>query len=137
MATIKRFEDILSWQKARELNKFIGDLIDKGKFKHSYKLIDQIESSSGSIMDNIAEGFERGGNKEFIQFLYISKGSCGEFRSQLYRALDRKYLGEDEFKLLYDLAKEIIVLLQKLIDYLHNSELKGSKFKTTREHVNS
>ena len=137
MATIKRFEDILSWQKARELNKFIGDLIDKGKFKHSYKLIDQIESSSGSIMDNIAEGFERGGNKEFIQFLYISKGSCGEFRSQLYRALDRKYLAEDEFKLLYDLAKEIIVLLQKLIDYLHNSELKGSKFKTTREHVNS
>ena len=137
MATIKRFEDILSWQKARELNKFIGDLIDKGKFKHSYKLIDQIESSSGSIMDNIAEGFERGGNKEFIQFLYISKGSCGEFRSQLYRALDRKYLTEDEFKLLYDLAKEIIVLLQKLIDYLHNSELKGSKFKTTREHVNS
>ena len=118
MATIKRFEDILSWQKARELNKFIGDLIDKGKFKHSYKLIDQIESSSGSIMDNIAEGFERGGNKEFIQFLYISKGSCGEFRSQLYRALDRKYLAEDEFKLLYDLAKEIIVLLQKLIDYL-------------------
>ena len=137
MATIKRFEDILSSQKARELNKFIDDLIDKGNFKHSYKLIDQIESSSGSIMDNIAEGFERGGNKEFIQFLYISKGSCGEFRSQLYRALDRKYLTEDEFKLLYDLAKEIIVLLQKLIDYLHNSELKGSKFKTTREHVNS
>jgi four helix bundle protein len=86
MATIKRFEDILSWQKARELNKFIGDIIDKGKFKRSYKLIDQIEGSSGSIMDNIAEGFERGGNKEFIQFLYISKGSCGEFRSQLYRA---------------------------------------------------
>ena len=86
MATIKRFEDIISWQKARELNKLIGDITDLGKFKRSYKLIDQIESSSGSIMDNIVEGFERGGNKEFIQFLYISKGSCGEFRSQLYRA---------------------------------------------------
>jgi four helix bundle protein len=129
MATIKRFEDILSWQKARELNKYIGDIIDRGKFKRSYKLIDQIEGSSGSIMDNIAEGFERGGNKEFTQFLYISKGSCGEFRSQLYRALDRNYLTQTEFDWLYNLAKEIIVLLQKLIDYLQKSELKGSKFK--------
>ena len=129
MATIKRFEDIISWQKARELNKFIGDIIDKEKFKRSYKLIDQIESSSGSIMDHIAEGFERGGNKEFTQFLYISKGSCGEFRSQLYRALDRKYLTQIEFELLCNLAKEIIVLLQKLIDYLQKSELRGTKFK--------
>ena len=129
MATIKRFEDIISWQKARELNKLIGDITDLGKFKRSYKLIDQIESSSGSIMDNIAEGFERGGNKEFIQFLYISKGSCGEFRSQLYRALDRHYLTQVEFDLLYNLAKEIIILLQKLVDYLHKSEMKGTKFK--------
>ena len=136
MATIKHFEDIISWQKARQLCKSLGKLIDGGKFKHSYKLIDQIESSSGSIMDNIAEGFERGGNKEFIQFLYISKGSCGEFRSQLYRALDRSYLTQSEFDLLYNLAKEISVLLQKLIDYLHNSELKGAKFKSTREQVN-
>ena len=129
MATIKRFEDILSWQKSRVLCKILGDLIDKGKFKHAYKLIDQIERSSGSIMDNIAEGFERGGNKEFIQFLHISKGSCGEFRSQLYRELDRNYLTQNEFDILYDLSKEIIVLLQKLIDYLLQSELKGSKFK--------
>jgi len=129
MATIKRFEDIISWQKARELNKLIGDITDLGKFKRSYKLIDQVESSSGSIIDNIAEGFERGGNKEFIQFLYISKGSCGEFRSQLYRALDRHYLTQVEFDLLYNLAKEIIILLQKLVDYLHKSEMKGTKFK--------
>ena len=81
MATIKRFEDILSWQKGRELNRIIGGYIDAGKFKRSFKLIDQVEGSAGSIMDNIAEGFERAGNKEFIQFLYISKGSCGEFRS--------------------------------------------------------
>jgi len=141
MATIKHFEDITSWQKSRELCKVLGELIDQGKFKHSYKLIDQIERSSGPIMDNIAEGFERGGNKEFIQFLYISKGSCGEFRSQLYRALDRNYLTQQEFDVLYNLAKEIIVLLQKLIDYLHNSELKGTKFKQhmnpkTRKHLN-
>src|SRR6266487_3486074 len=85
MATIKKFEDILSLQKARELNKIIGRIIDSGKFKRSYRLINQIEGSAGSIIDNIAEGFERSGNKEFLQFIYISKGSCGEFRSQLYR----------------------------------------------------
>jgi len=130
MSTIKTFEDILSWQKARELNKIIGVIIDSGKFKRSYKLISQIEGSAGSVMDNIAEGFERGGNKEFIQFLYISKGSCGEFRSQLYRALDRNYLTQEEFNTLYNMAKDIIVLLQKLIDYLEKSELKGPKYKT-------
>ena len=129
MATIKKFEDIISWQKARDLNKIIGEMIDSGKFMNSYKLINQIEGSAGSIMDNIAEGFERGGNKEFIQFLYIGKASCGEMRSQLYRALDRNYLTQNEFDILYDLSKEIIVLLQKLIDYLLQSELKGSKFK--------
>jgi four helix bundle protein len=130
MATIKTFEDILSWQKARELNKIIGCIIDSGKFKKSYKLISQIEGSAGSVMDNIAEGFERGGNKEFVQFLYISKGSCGEFRSQLYRALDRNYLTTDEFNTLYNMAKDIIVLLQKLIDYLEKSEMKGPKYKS-------
>ena len=92
-------------------------------------MISQIEGSAGSIMDNIAEGFERGGNKEFIQFLYISKGSCGEFRSQLYRAMDRGYLLQNEFEELYNLAMEAIVLLQKLINYLEQSELKGVKFK--------
>ncbi|MFT4155332.1 four helix bundle protein [Parafilimonas sp.] len=132
MATIKCFEDIISWQRARALCRFVGELIDGGKFKHSYRLIDQIEGSSGSIMDNIAEGFERSGNKEFVQFLYISKGSCGEFRSQLYRALDRKYVSQEEFDLLYKHAKEIIVLLQKLIDYLQTSELKGTKFRSAR-----
>jgi len=130
VATIKKFEDILSWQKARELNKIVGKLIDDGKFKRSYRLVNQVEGSAGSIMDNIAEGFERSGNKEFLQFLYISKGSCGEFRSQLYRALDRNYLNPDEFNMLYNMAMEIIIMLQKLIDYLENSNLKGTKFKT-------
>ena len=92
MATIKRFEEIKAWQKARVLNSRVGDIIDKGQFKRNFRLIDQVEGSAGSIMDNIAEGFERSGNKEFVQFLYIAKGSCGEFRSQLYRAVDRKYI---------------------------------------------
>src|SRR6266496_2371350 len=130
MATIKRFEEIKAWQKARILNNKVGDIIDKGQFKRNFRLIGQIEGSAGSVMDNIAEGFERSGNKEFIQFLYVAKGSCGELRSQLYRALDRNYLNPDEFNMLYNMAMEIIIMLQKLIDYLENSNLKGTKFKT-------
>ena len=129
MATIKKFEDILSWQKARELNLLIGKIIDSGRFRTSYKLVGQIESSAGSVMDNIAEGFERGGNREFIQFLSISKGSCGELRSQLYRALDRGFLTAEEFNDFYQRAIEISSLLQKLIDYLDRSEMKGAKYK--------
>ena len=129
MATFKRFEEIHAWQKARILNDKIGQLIDGGRFQHNYRLVAQIESSAGSIMDNIAEGFERSGNREFLQFLYIAKGSCGEFRSQLYRAVDRNYISQDEFSDLYDGAKEVIVMLQKLIDYLQSSEYKGVKYK--------
>jgi len=131
MATIKRFEEILSWQKARVLNEKIGTLIDKGHFEKNYRLIGQIEGSAGSIMDNISEGFERSGNKEFIQFLYIAKGSSGEFRSQLYRALDRRYISQQQFDELYNSAIEIAILIQKLIDYLYNSEMKGIKYKKT------
>lgn len=129
MATIKKFEETISWQKARELNKTVGKYIDEDRFKKNFRLIGQIEGSAGSIMDNIAEGFERSGNKEFIQFLYISKGSYGEFRSQLYRAVDWNYITADEFKLLYDNASEITILIQALIDYLEKSELKGIKYK--------
>jgi four helix bundle protein len=129
MSTFKKFEEIVSWQKARELNNTRGKHIDSGRFNRSYKLISQIGGSAGSVMDNIAEGFERGGNREFIQFLYIAKGSCGEFRSQLYRAADRGYLVESEFDELYGIAMEAIVLLQKLISYLEQSELKRPKYK--------
>jgi four helix bundle protein len=130
MATFKTFEEIQSWQKARALNDLIGKLIDSGRFERNFSLISQIERSAGSIMDNIAEGFEMSGNREFLQFLYIAKGSCGEFRSQLYRALDRGYISMNEFEMYYALAKEIIVLLQKLIEYLHQTELKGTKYKS-------
>src|SRR5438045_5837354 len=125
MATIKRFEEIKAWQKARVLNSRVGDIIDKGQFKRNFRLIDQVEGSAGSIMDNIAEGFERGGNKEFVQFLYIAKGSCGEFRSQLYRALDRNYINQGEFDSLSIHVMKISSLIQKLIAYLENSEKRG------------
>jgi four helix bundle protein len=129
MAKIERFEEIISWQEARKLNKILGDLIDGGRFKHSYRLINQIEGSAGSVMDNIAEGFERGGNKEFVQFLYVAKGSCGELRSQLYRTLDRNYINQKEFDSFSVHAMQISSLIQKFITYLENSETKGIKYK--------
>ena len=97
MATFKRFEDIIAWQKARELCKLIKVYTDHAVSSKDFKLLSQINGSAGSAMDNIAEGFERGGNKEFIQFLFISEGPAGEVRSQLYRALDNKYISEKEF----------------------------------------
>jgi len=133
MATIGKFEEIVSWREARVLNQNVGKLIDSGRFKHSYRLIGQIEGSAGSIMDNIAEGFERNGNKEFIQFLYIAKGSCGELRSQLFRALDRDYINQKEFDELSSHAMRISSLIQKLIIALGDSDFKGIKYKPREE----
>ena len=129
MATIRRFEEIDAWKVAREMCLKIGTIIDEGSFKKSYRLIAQVESSSGSIMDNIAEGFERGTRAEFIQFLGYSKGSCGEFRSQLYRASDRKYLTQEQFDELYSLAVRVSAMLQKLIEYLQKTGVKGVRKK--------
>lgn len=125
MATIKSFEDIESWKKAREVCKILGKIIDEGKFKRSYRLIHQIEGSSGSVMDNIAEGFERGTRAEFIQFLGYAKGSCGELRSQLHRALDRAFITEREFEELKLLVLQTSGLIQNFITYLQNSEVDG------------
>lgn len=128
MATIQKFEEIASWIEARALNDILGKLIDENRFKNNFRLINQIEGSAGSVMDNIAEGFERGGNKELIQFLFIAKGSCGELRSQLYRAIDRKYINIDEFDIISEKAKRVSSLIQKFINYLKQTELKGPKF---------
>ncbi len=132
MATIERFEQIISWQEARILNKNLGGLIDSGRFKTSFRLINQIEGSAGSIMDNISEGFERNGNKEFVQFLYIAKGSCGELRSQLCRALDRNYISQTEFESLSIHSMKISSLVQKFINYLEASPSKGPKYKSRK-----
>jgi four helix bundle protein len=127
MATIKSFEDIESWKLARELCKKTGRLIDDGMFKRSYRLIDQIDGSSGSVMDNIAEGFERGTRKEFISFLGYAKGSCGEYRSQLYRALDRDYISQPEFDELAKQAMHVSSLIQKFIEYLNKTDVAGTR----------
>ncbi|MEM6525042.1 MAG: four helix bundle protein [Bacteroidota bacterium] len=129
MANIEKFEDIQAWQKARELAKVIYEFSRQSPFDRDFKLRDQILGSSGSVMDNIAEGFDRGGNKEFIHFLTISKASAAEVKSQLYRALDRNYIDQDEFDGTYLLADEIGKMITGLIKYLNKSEIKGLKFK--------
>ena len=90
--TIEKFEDLEILQEARVLCKYIFVITEKEPFSRDFKLRDQIRASSGSVMDNIAEGFERDGNKEFIQFLSVSKGSCGETHSQSYRSFDYNYI---------------------------------------------
>lgn len=128
MATINRFEDLQIWQKARELCRLIHQITQGKKFAQDYFLKKQILSSSGSTMDNIAEGFERGGNKEFIQFLAIAKGSAAEVRSQLYRAIDQEYIDQPTFDQLYRLSEEISKMTGSFIDYLKQSTHKGRKF---------
>lgn len=129
MPKILRFEDLEIWQLARELCNDIYEIAQNSDLKTDYKLYNQIDGSSGSIMDNIAEGFERNGNKEFIQFLSISKGSCGETRSQLYRVFDRSYISKDKFE---ETKNKTIVLSKKIssfMTYLSKSDYKGSKYK--------
>ncbi len=129
MGTIKRFEDILAWQRARVLCQKIHVLADSGTFSRDYKLKDQINGSSGSVMDNISEGFERDGKREFIQFLSYSKGSCGEVKSQLYRALDRAHISREQFDELYAEADAIGKMIGGLMRYLGGSSYEGNKFK--------
>lgn len=128
MSKINSFEDLEVWIKARELSKEIYLCTQKGSFSKDYSLKDPINKTSGSIMDNIAEGFDRGGNKEFIQFLAIAKGSAAEVRSQLYRALDRNHLDESEFILLKEKAESISKQLSGFMNYLIKSDFKGVKY---------
>jgi len=127
MAIIKSFEDIEAWKLARVMCNKIGLLIDGERFGKNFRLIDQLNGSSGSIMDNIAEGFERGTRKEFIQFLGYAKGSCGEIRSQLYRAVDRNYINQEEFEELFQMAVSISSIIQNFIKYLLKSDIEGSR----------
>ena len=127
MATVNSFEELNIWQLAREINKEIyAQRVIATQDAILYK---QINRSAGSIMDNIAEGFERNGNKEFIQFLSISKASCGELRSQLYRALDRNLIDKTTFASLRDKTLIEANKIGSFIAYLKNSSYSGTKFK--------
>ncbi len=127
---IERFEDLEIWQEARELCKLIFKITSLEPFVKDYKFRDQIRSASGSIMDNIAEGYGRGGNREFINFLSIAKGSNDEVRSQSYRALDFEYINNDTLIELLESTDKISRKSSSFIQYLKNSEFKGSKFRT-------
>jgi four helix bundle protein len=126
---IKKFEDLESWKRARKLINAVYEATGTGRFTRDFGLKDQIRRASISILSNIAEGFERGGDKEFLQFLAVAKGSCGEVRAPLYIAVDQGYLSPDLFEKLSNDAHEIGRLISGLMKYLSNSELKGSKYR--------
>ena len=129
MGVIKCFEDLEVWKTAREFAKNIYEMTNSDAFSKDYRFCAQIRSSAGSIMDNIAEGFECNGQKEFVQFLFIAKGSCGECRSQLYRALDVNYVDKETFDCYCEKSVAISKSLSNFIKYLKESELKGAKYK--------
>jgi four helix bundle protein len=126
---VQSFEDLEVWKLSRELTNQIYEIAKAGLFSKDFGLIDQVRRAATSIMSNIAEGFERGGNKEFIQFLYIAKGSCGEVRSQLYIALDQKYISDEKHMNLLGLSKRISVKLSNFISVVKKSRYKGNKYK--------
>lgn len=127
MSTIKNFEDLEIWKSSREICSKIKKICDSTSLNKDFSLKDQILRSSGSCMDNIAEGFERDGNKEFINFLYISKGSIGETRSQIHRTFDFGYINPDSYSELKNDCLKLSAKISHLITYLHNSEIKGLK----------
>jgi four helix bundle protein len=129
MATVTKFEDLEVWQLARTLSKKVYALTYKEPLASDFRLKDQMRGSSGSIMDNIAEGFERASRNEFINSLSISKGEIGELKSQFYRAFDNAYFGEAVFNELYAEADLLTKKTTSFITYLNGSNFKGQKFK--------
>ena len=126
---VEKFDDLRIFQMARELCKEVYKITDVQPWKYDSRFVQQIHASSGSVMDNIAEGFERDGNKEFINFLYIAKGSCGEVRSQLIRAHDVGFLPDEKFQELHALCMKLCVGIANFIRSLKQSDITGQKNK--------
>lgn len=127
MASFEKFEDIKAWQVARAFCQEIHQLSINTGLKNDFSLNDQINRSGGSMMDNIAEGFGRGSNTEFIRFLEISHGSSCESQSQLYRILDKKYISEEKFQQLYQMVVDVQKMVKGLMKYLSTSLSRGIK----------
>ena len=125
---INRFGDLEIWQEARELCMVVYEITSTGPFSKDYKFRDQMRASSGSSTDNIAEGFDRGGNKEFYQFLSVSRGSAGEVRSQSYRAFDNKYITEEKLNELLERTDSLSRKTYNLMQHLKNFDIKGLKY---------
>lgn len=132
MAKFERFEDIEAWKVARVLANLVYDLSDKGAFSRDFALRDQMRRAGISVISNIAEGFERDGNNEFIQFLSQAKGSAGELRGQSYMAWDRKYISQPEFDALQQRTSQTSRMISGLMSYLRNSDLQGRKLPNKR-----
>src|SRR3990172_5489738 len=129
----KYFEDLEVWKSSRELTGMIYRVTSDGAFSKDFGLRDQIRRASVSIMSNIAEGYERGGNQELIQFLSIAKGSCGEVRCQLYIAGDQDYITQQELKPLIAQCKRISIMISNFMKHLKGSRFKGPKYKMPKQ----
>ena len=128
MATVKRFEELECWQSGRRLKQVIYRFTRRPEFRSDFPLVSQIRRAAQSVTSNIAEGFERGGNRELIQFLSQSKGSVGEVKDQLYTALDENYISQDDFEKAYNLGEQTTRLIGGFMSYLQNTEKAGPKF---------
>ena len=129
MATIKKFEELEIWKEARLLSYQIYQFTLTEPMNTDYKFREQMRSAAGSVMDNIAEGFERSGRLEFVNFLGFAKGSAGEVRSQLYRALDQQYMAQEKFDDLYQRFEKLGAQIASFIIYLNKTEIRGTKFR--------
>jgi four helix bundle protein len=130
---IKNFEDLEIWKDARRLTQEIYNLSKAPRFSKDFSLRDQMQRAAVSIMSNIAEGFERAGNQEFIQFLYVAKASCGEVRSQIYVALDQGYVAKPDSEESITAFRRLSGMIGNLINYLRRSGMKGAKFSAVEK----
>ncbi|MDZ4284867.1 MAG: four helix bundle protein [Patescibacteria group bacterium] len=129
MATIKQFEDLICWQRARELTRFVYDISKYRNFEMDRGLQDQIRRAAVSVMSNIAEGFDRGTRQEFVNYLFIAKGSCGEVRCQLYISYDVGYIDMSKFRNGITLCDEVARLLMSFIRKLKSGGERGLQYK--------
>lgn len=138
MASVKRFEELVAWQKARVLCNAVYAATNSGKFSKDFALRDQIRKSAISVMSNIAEGFERNGDKEFFYFLSIAKASAGELRTQLYIAFDQDYISKEDFDISFKTAEETSKIIWGLMSYIAKSSKTGkteTKLERTKSHL--